>query len=454
MKSYAILALCFAVALGEKKINLEDIERDNLKSEEQSEEENVRPNQLKYNSENPESKAQYQYQTEARSAGSQPSHEIKYLVQPEAYSQDLQAYQHQQQLLAQAPQQFYNPASYQAEAYQSPKIAPQISYQSQVIDGLSYQPEISVGNQIQSYQQKYAAQKFSQGISKASDYTNQQQLLYFPTSASSGLGSKSQVQPLLHRLATQAAQNVKLPATYIPPLGQPSKISYQPQTQIKYVYEPQYVQPEKSTYEPKETEKFAYVVPQAYSSAQAYPGLTYTPQSPIYTTVPKVAYTQAYYVQPQSSQYYQRPTYTPSLASQGNTLSYTNSQPFYVTPKLAEHLAAQISEQQTSHSIAQSYAKIPQEPRYTLSVPEVPAQNFKSEQITQLRPVFSGNLQSDNHIHYSSGPKSLLDSYTPSHVIAAQDSERYRERPLRLESGFLPSKGSYAHFYTQKRKSE
>ncbi|XP_046624323.1 adhesive plaque matrix protein-like [Neodiprion virginianus] len=453
MKSYAILALCFAVALGEKKINLEDIERDNLKSEEQSEEENVRPNQLKYNSANPESNAQYQYQSEVRSVGSQPSHEIKYLVQPEAYSQDLQAYQQQQQLLAQAPQQFYNPASYQAEAYQSPKIAPQISYQSQVTDGLSYQPEISVGNQIQSYQQKYAAQKFSQGISKGNDYTNQQ-LLYYATPASAGLGAKSQVQPLLHRLASQAAPNVKLPATYIPSLSQSSKISYQPQTQIKYVYEPQYVQPEKPTYETKETGKFAYVVPQAYSSVQAYSGLTYTPQSPIYTTQPKVAYTQAYYVQPQSTQYYQRPAYTPSLASQGNTLSYTNSQPFYVFPKLAEQLAAQISEQQTSHSIAQSYSKIPQEPRYTLSVPQAPAQNFKSEQITQLRPVFSENLQSNNHIHYSSGPKSLLDSYTPSNVIASQDSERYRERPLRLESGFLPSKGSYAHSYNQKRKAE
>lgn len=93
-------------------------------------------------------------------------------VQPEAYNQELEAYQQQQQqaasLLAaqhqREPQQFYT-AGYQTEAlYENQKNDPAILYQPQLAQGLAYQNEIPIGNQVQSYQQKVASQKFAHGI--------------------------------------------------------------------------------------------------------------------------------------------------------------------------------------------------------------------------------------------------------------------------------------------------
>ncbi|XP_011301101.1 uncharacterized protein [Fopius arisanus] len=61
--------------------------------------------------------------------------------------------------------------------------------------------------------------------------------------------------------------------------------------------------------------------------------------------------------------------------------------------------------------------------------------------------------QPSSNIDHTPESKSLLGSYIPSHVIAAQDAARYRERPLKLEGGFLPSKMNFFHVYG-KRKSK
>ncbi|XP_048504699.1 RNA polymerase II degradation factor 1-like isoform X2 [Athalia rosae] len=465
MKFYALLAVlcCAAAAVADKKINLEDIERDNLQSEAHSEEERAPgPEEQKYNSDKADGNANPQYQAEARVIGGQRPQDIKYVAEPQEYSDGLDAYQQQQHQQAaqqaQLTQQYYTP-SYQAES--------QVSYQPQLqVQALNYQSALPVANHIQNYEQQSATEKFIQGSAKGNHYANiggTQQLLYYPTQ-SVAASSKSQIQPLLHRLASQAAQNVQL-ESYDQSLDQSAKLAYQQQPQIQYVYEPQYVQqavaPAPAA---KDAQKYAYVtLPQSYSTQQAYSGQTYTQQPNSEYNQPKQAYTQAYFVQPQSAQlshnqYYQLPAYTSGSGHRSNSHGYAQSQPLYVSSDIAQQLASQIYRQQGSHSIAQNYAKIPQEPRFALAPPQLSAQKFRNGPVTFLRPVHSGVSNNNNnpivYPSYSSGPKSLLDSYTPSLVIAAQDSERYRERPLQLESGFLPSKGAYAHSYNQKRQSD
>ena len=53
-------------------------------------------------------------------------------------------------------------------------------------------------------------------------------------------------------------------------------------------------------------------------------------------------------------------------------------------------------------------------------------QKFRSS-ITQMVPVSVGNevVFSKHYAALSHEPKSLLDTYIPSYVIAAHDSERY-----------------------------
>lgn len=69
-----------------------------------------------------------------------------------------------------------------------------------------------------------------------------------------------------------------------------------------------------------------------------------------------------------------------------------------------------------------------EEPKAYFVPPQLPAENFKSD-ITQLEPVSSEDEQAlplQDH-PLPSEPRSLLDTYIPSKLIAAQDSARYVE---------------------------
>lgn len=70
--------------------------------------------------------------------------------------------------------------------------------------------------------------------------------------------------------------------------------------------------------------------------------------------------------------------------------------------------------------------QVPDEPKTHFIPPQLPPQDFKSG-ITQLEPVPYENeesLQVKDH-SLPSEPKSLLDTYIPSKIIASQDSARY-----------------------------
>lgn len=76
---------------------------------------------------------------------------------------------------------------------------------------------------------------------------------------------------------------------------------------------------------------------------------------------------------------------------------------------------------------------MPEEPKTHFVPPQLPPQDFKSG-ITQLEPVSAEDEQSlpvqDQSLSVqdhslSTEPRSLLDTYIPSKVIAAQDTARY-----------------------------
>lgn len=79
-KFWVILVLCVAGALGDKKINLDDIEKDNLQSEAQTDAEDAQPEEAKYNSEKADDNTRFEYRTEARLLGGQQPQEYKYVV--------------------------------------------------------------------------------------------------------------------------------------------------------------------------------------------------------------------------------------------------------------------------------------------------------------------------------------------------------------------------------------
>jgi hypothetical protein len=65
---------------------------------------------------------------------------------------------------------------------------------------------------------------------------------------------------------------------------------------------------------------------------------------------------------------------------------------------------------------------VTEQPKSYFVPPQLPAENFKSE-VTQLEPVSSEDEQA-LPLQEHSEPRSLLDTYVPSKIIAAQDSAR------------------------------
>jgi len=98
-------------------------------------------------------------------------------VQPNQYSVHESQYKQPSQILPQQsipPVQYYS--GYQQQVEISAKGAAPIAFESQK---LNYQPEIVVGNHIQSIQQKAVTEKYTKGINKGKNHKHTSIILFF-----------------------------------------------------------------------------------------------------------------------------------------------------------------------------------------------------------------------------------------------------------------------------------
>ncbi|XP_033209445.1 probable serine/threonine-protein kinase yakA [Belonocnema kinseyi] len=483
MKDYILFTLLFVTVLGEKRVNLEDIERDNLYLETKTDD--VADSKYNIKSE------QDQYQGSTNLYESQNNQPTTYTdlqsvkgskyapeeySQQSKYSQNKAVYQKQQQTIESGSQPFDQPIQYYTELV--PESSPQTTHKSQQI---VYQPELIVGNKIQTLQQKAAAGKYIKSFNKDPIYVNipaTQLFSYYQNLEFNKANSKTQPQPLLHRLAADPNQHTSLPHSNSLKQNQfhtPGKFAIQIQPQY-VTYAPKYPSHSQSTvtkgYKNNiytvSADMKAYTTPQILSSpvyTQAEPAhsqpksLFYLPQqqqqpSPYFPqfiyTEPKAFYSQASPVY--ADLYAGSPAFLPDNTINGHGNQNSPIQQFYVPTAIDEQLVKLLQQSKIRVS-SQQHAKDPEKPRENFVPPQLPAQKFRSS-VTQLLPVSTGSESVPaKSFMQSTEPKSLLDTYIPSYLIAAQDTERYMERPIKLEGGFLPSKINFIHSY-KKRKSE
>ncbi|XP_076173379.1 uncharacterized protein LOC143149696 [Ptiloglossa arizonensis] len=482
-KLYFVLVALFVATNGEKKINLEDIERDNLRVDGISKSGIGRPDETKYLSKPEIGQQQYQIPNRYnRPIGSPvtyvtlpPSQNVppETYVQTNKYTPREQVYQQQNSILPEqtVPQQYYN--EYQQQQPPPQKVIAPNVYESQQ---LVYQPEVTVGNQLQTTQQKTVTAKYAKTANKETVYVDvpmMHLLTYYPNLDVNPGKSGSVLVP---RLSTTADQ-ISIPL-YTSTLTQKPIVSVKPTYQLQYPAKFNGVGPAAATTKAiKGTTVYATpVTPKKYTNAPLVSVPTYVPSDQSYAQGRQFLYTQAYIAQPQ-------PQYVPRLVYTQPTMVYMHATPVYsdvyarapaylqdntlhasgkynapgeqldTATTIADHqLPTQIPVQQASQTVSQNYVKDPEEPHDDLVPPELPAQDFKSE-IAPLLPVPPQDDESvpdQNHVNLSE-PRSLLDSYVPSKLIAAQDFARYQERPIQLESGFLPSKENFGH---KKRKTD
>ncbi|XP_053997372.1 uncharacterized protein LOC128886473 [Hylaeus anthracinus] len=477
MKLYFILGVLFVGINGEKKINLEDIERDNLRVEGISKSGIGRPQETKYLAKPEINQQQYQIPSQYSRPTSSP---VTYVtppssqnhVPPESYAQynkyttREQVYQQQNSILPEQPlQQYY--IDYQQQKQPPPQrlIGPNVYEPQQFI----YRPEVTVGNQLQTTQQKTVTAKYAKNKETVYvDVPMMHVLTYYPN-LDVNPGKSSVLVP---RLTTSAADQISIPL--YSSLNQKPIVSAKPTYQLQYPSKYNAVGPAATaTKAIKSTTVYATpVTPKKYTNAPLVNVPTYFPSDQSYNQGRQFLYTQAYIAQPQS-QYVPQLVYTqPTMVYMHATPVYTdvyarapayaqdNSLPAngkYSAPPEQLDTATTIADQlpnhvqQASQSLSLNYVKDPEEPNDNLVPPQLPAQDFKSD-VTPLSPVQSQDEEStpaQNHVDLSE-PRSLLDSYVPSNLIAAQDFARYQERPIKLESGFLPSKENFLH---KKRKT-
>ncbi|KAK9299011.1 hypothetical protein QLX08_007840 [Tetragonisca angustula] len=476
MKIYLILGLLCMGVNGEKKINLDDIERDNLRVEGISKSGISQPEGSKYLAKPVIGQQQYQIPNQYRGPPPPPSppasSSVTYVtpppvqnypaetyVQPGKYAKKEQIYQqqnnYQEQIL---PQRYYN--EYQQEPLLFPKrIAPNV-YESQQ---LAYQPEVNIGNQLQSVQQKVISSKFTKNVNKDQEYVNipmMHLLTYYPNLDVNSGKTNGLFVP---QLATTATNHISIPV-YTSPLSQRPVVSVRPTYEIQYTPKHNAVSAAASNKITKGAAYTAPVNPKKFSGSPVD-----APADQTYAQGRQFLYTQAYiapsqpqyvsqlvYAQPAAVYMQATPVYSdiyvhPSNYDQDNSLQNSAR---YATPveqlqstiAIADELPNQGLGQQSSQSVTQNYIKEePDEPNTDLVPPQTPPQDFKSD-----TESVSSQDDEQNHV-ISSEPRSLLDSYVPSNVIAAQDSSRYQERPIKLERGFLPSKENFLY---KKRKVE
>ncbi|KAG7197250.1 hypothetical protein KM043_018373 [Ampulex compressa] len=492
MKFYVILGVLLIGVHAEKKINLDDIERDNLRAESNSKSSALQEAEAKYLAK-PETNQQYQHEsdrykgsTDQSTAYVPPSQtkNVKYNIpseeytNPNKYAVHENAYQHQhQQQNTVLPEQNVSPLQYYSGYQQQPgfsakDVAPSNLESQQYL----YQPEIIVGNQLQSVQQKGFADKYAKTSNKESFYIDipmSQLLSYYSNldgAAARAAGFSS--QSLLHQLAAEASHQVSLPL-YAQVLNQKPIV---PLKSTPVEYASKYATAVPATFTTKISKGSVYSTPVTSKKFGSSPLLTAPlyAQDQSYAQGKNLLYTQAY-LGPSKQQYvpqfvYTQPAglyadagtiytdfyaHTPVYA-QDNTLhgsgNQFDTQQVYVSPTIVQEQSKQVSRPHKNQGASASYAKVPSEPTTHFVPPRLPAQDFKAG-VTQLVAVSSGDNESSSVKSSAtiSQPRSLLDTYVPSNVIAAQDAGRYRERPLKLEGGFLPSKLNFLH---KKRKSE
>ncbi|XP_032664828.1 uncharacterized protein LOC116841240 isoform X3 [Odontomachus brunneus] len=494
MNVYLILGLLVTAACAEKKINLEDIERDNLRAEGKAKTENIQTDETKYSVKPNVNQQQYQIPNQYNTFGGHPDggayissqqfQDAKYNVPSEQYIQPNQyavheaQYQQQNQILPQniPPIQYYN--GYQQQVEVPTKNVLPNAFESQK---LNYQPEVVVGNHIQSVQQKAVTEKYIKPVNKGPVYLDipaTQLLSYYPyVNINSVLGTKGAgpIQPSLHQLPNNGVSQIPFPV-YTPVYNQKPLVS-----PVKTPYPYPYPTVVPATFTSKVTKGSAYTLPVTSKKLNSSPlpvlPLYVQPQQPL-AQGKKLLYTQAYVAPPQpqyvqqliytqpgaiysdpaaaySDLYARIPAYIQENSLRGQVNQYQTQQQVYITPTIGHEAPKEVLQEQVSQELPQElpqdYIKVPDEPKTHFVPPQLPPQDFKSG-ITQLEPVPYENEESlQVKDSLPSEPKSLLDTYIPSKIIASQDSARYRERPIKLEGGFLPSKVNFA---LKKRKSE
>ncbi|XP_076283582.1 uncharacterized protein LOC143210542 isoform X2 [Lasioglossum baleicum] len=473
MRLYLILGLLYVCVNAEKKINLEDIEKDNLRAEGISKSGVARPEGTNYLTKPEISQQQYQLLSQYNRPPNAP---VAYItppagqniqetyVQPSKYVPKEQVYQQQNTVLPEQPPQYYT--DYQQPPPPPREVAPNY-YESQQ---LTYQPEVLVGNQMQTVQQKAASAKYAKTGNKETVYVDipmMHLLTYYPN---------LEVNPgktrglLLPQLTTAGSEQISIPL-YTTTLSQKPIVPVKPTYQIQYTTKHNAGAPTTFTTKPqKSTVYTSPVTPKKYTSAPLVNVAAYEQPDQSYAQGRQLLYTQAYltptqpqyvsqlvYAQPTTVYMHATPVYSDMFTRaptyvQDNTLQSSikyNTAPEQSEPDapLSDELPNQVLAQQTSQSVSQNYVKDPEEPSENLVPPQLSAQEFKSG-VTSLLPVPSQEDESvpvQNHVGPSQEPRSLLDSYVPSKLIAAQDSARYEERPIKLESGFLPSKENFLY---------
>ncbi|XP_043288658.1 uncharacterized protein [Venturia canescens] len=471
MKFAVILGLFFAVAFAEKKIDLEDIERDNLRAESKSDTENINSQDSSYSvpstkPDKTESKyqqgtRQYQNNDDVSSYVTPQQLQDKYSMPSEGYQQDIKYSSDNDDYQRSSQPIRYVEYPQQVETTAPKSISQTSAYAAPPQQQLYYQPEVSVGNHYQSVQQKTASHKFAKNSNKETLYVNipmAQLLSYYPHIAGpQPLVSKGHGNPGLHGLLNQPDQQVVIPF-YMAPLTRDPVYS---NSKITYQIQPQYT-PHSSTKFPLLTEailptrppsKLIYSQPllnQRQSQPQSHhlQEIVYTQQPGALTYVPiGSSHDSSLYDRP-STAHLDSNTLNQNYESQtGHAQTYAPYEHQSVTKyeisngNYAPHGSNQIYQQHGNENVHQNYESVPEAPDTGLDLPRLPAKDFKS----------SDSHYTQNQLVHSEEPRSLLDSYIPSNILAAQNSERYRERPIRLERGFLPSKVTYVQSY-KKRK--
>ncbi|XP_034183065.1 uncharacterized protein LOC117605611 isoform X2 [Osmia lignaria lignaria] len=474
MKLFLILGLLCVGIHGEKKINLEDIERDNLRAEDVSQPGNTRSEEPKYSPKPEIGQQQYQIQNQYNGP---PNSQVAYVtpssvpsetyVRAGSYATKEQAYQQQNNILQEQIQspRYYN--EYQQQSFAAKGIAPNIYETQQLV----YQPEVNVGNQLQSTQQKTITAKYSKNVNKDTVYIDipvMHLLAYYPNLDVHNGKNNGFLVPQFN-----TREHISIPV-YTSALSQKPIVPAKPSYQVQYASKYNSVAP--SAFTTKITKGTAYTTPvtsKKFTNSPLTNVPTYLSPDQSYAQGRQFLYTQAY-IAPSQSQYvpqfvysqpttvymhatpvysdiYARtPTYVQDNALQAGSKYKPSSDQLDTGVPVADELAGQVLVQQTSQSVSQNYVKDLGEPSTDLVPPQAAAQNFQSAPLLPVSSQEEESVPDQNHVGLSE-PRSLLDSYVPSKLIAAQDSARYQERPIKLEGGFLPSKENFLY---KKRKTD
>ncbi|XP_014205648.1 transcription factor SPT20 homolog [Copidosoma floridanum] len=498
-----LLLLIAGVALSEKKVDLEDIERDQFPRTEgrgsttkKASLETLRAEETQYPTtaaETPSGRTpeptlattahrhqQYHHAPtiSTRELGNQagdyaelPAYEsFKYAAPVPEYGQGEDASDYAQAGLLANPVDQQQQQQQQQYYSQQSRSHSQNDYEQQQ---QLYQQEV-LGNQLQQAQKTLAPNYADMSDDKGAYYINiptSQLLAYYQQNyAVVEPKSKSpdhQPQP----------QPLPIPV-YTPMLTQsqdypPMKVTYQPEAQYVPAY-PQRTQPMYNT-KPASAAPTMATMPAATASVAQHQAAP-TSQYPSPVEVLPYQYYLAQPAQPLAYEnafvdFYSGPAggfvqddnslYEPAQQQQPHHQRMPQQQQpqYYVPAALAEQIMAQILQHAGIHSAAAQVVKhaMPEPTSQRFTPPQYQAQKFRgSAETGESVPVSVENEgYSSATLGAPSRPKTLLDSYVPSHVIAAQDANRYRERPIKLESGFLPSKINFIQRRShKKRKSD